>query len=200
MFGATSPSERNREADRQRSKAEWGSRSADILFWAHSHSLFVHLPQIFSPLSHSLLTLLSIICGPIWYCPPSSHPPHQPPHRCGMGCYTSAVLTLTAPSLWRLISCSDTLSLCHANGPAYLAACVYAISTLSKALENRESQIRETYTHTAWIMHVWTTERERDNMCIWERERGVKRSTTKVLKADYKWEGERACLGGNESN
>lgn len=77
-----------------------------------------------------------------------------PPRLCGMGCYTSAVLTLTAPSLWCLISCSDTLSLYHANGPAYLPACAYAISTLSKALENRESQIRETYTHTAWIMRV----------------------------------------------
>lgn len=128
-----------------------------------------------------------------------------PPRLCGMGCYTSAVLTLTAPSLWCLISCSDTLSLYHANGPASLPACAYAISTLSKALENRVSQIRETYIHTAWIMRVWTTESERDNVCIWnkksggsarERERGVKRSTTNVVKADYKWEGERACLWG----
>lgn len=31
------------------------------------------------------------------------------------------VLTLTAPSLWRLISASDTLSPYHANGPAALA-------------------------------------------------------------------------------
>lgn len=71
-----------------------------------------------------------------------------PPRLCGTGCFTSAVLTLTAPSLWRLISCSDTLSLYHANGPAHPLACVYAISTLSKTPENRERQIRETYTHT----------------------------------------------------
>lgn len=79
---------------------------------------------------------------------PSDIPLPPPPCLCGMDCFTSAVLTLTAPSLWRLISCSDTLSLYHANGPAHPPGCVYAISTLSKTPENRERQIRETYTHT----------------------------------------------------
>lgn len=36
---------------------------------------------------------------------------------------TSTVLTLTAPSLWSLISCSDTLSLYHANGPSHPPGC-----------------------------------------------------------------------------
>lgn len=88
-----------------------------------------------------------------------------PPRLCGTGCFTSAVLTLTAPSLWRLISCSDTLSLYHANGPAHPPACVYAISTLSKTPENRERQIRETYTHihrhlSCCLVHVCMNNRK----------------------------------------
>lgn len=47
-----------------------------------------------------------------------------------------------------------------------LPAHVYAISTLSKALENRQGPIRETYIHTSWCMRLGTTEREGDNVCI----------------------------------
>ncbi len=106
------------------------------LFWI---LLSFHSPMLPSDIALSLLKPLHII---------------PPPRLCGTGCFTSAVLTLTAPSLWRLISCSDTLSLYHANGPSHPPACVYAISTLSKTPENRERQIRETYTHTHIHRHL----------------------------------------------
>lgn len=122
-----------------------------ILLYAHflySPYICAQLPQIPS-LSLSLLTL-SLFCFHSCVLPSDIalsplQPVHiiPPPGLCGTGCFTSAVLTLTAPSMWCLISCSDTLSLYHANGPA----CVYAISTLSKTPENRERQIRETYIH-----------------------------------------------------
>lgn len=160
------------------------------------HSLFVNIPQASSLFTDSVFILLSFIHGPIWYwLPPRPSLPRSlhifaPPHLCGVGCYTSAVLTLTAPSLWRLISCSDTLSLCHVNGPAYLPACVYAISTLSKALENRESQIRESQTHTACCMCVWTTESERDNVCIWNKRSGGSAREWEGCKKKYHQCGE----------
>lgn len=175
----------------QRSNTKNKERSL-ILPLRYFSSLWVHLAPKFSHslsflLFHSLMFQSDITLPPL-------HPFHTPPPcLCGTGCFTRAVLTLTAPSLWRLISCSDTLSLYHANGPAHPPACVYAISTLSKTPENWKRQIRETYTHIHLSCRAYVGVNNRkvgegDYVCIWNkrsggwaRERGIKTSTTNVV-------------------
>lgn len=154
MFGAGSLSKRNKKSERL--KAEWSRRSS-LMFKASCQTFILsyYIPTFSaqrlsscpkSSLSLSLLWLglyspfihvCSHLILPCLFSRPSILPP--PLRLCGTGCFTSAVLTLTAPSLWRLISYSDTLSLYHANGPAHPPARVYAISTLSKTPENRET-------------------------------------------------------------
>ncbi len=152
MFGAGSCSKR------KRSKEECGRRRSLILKFPVKHfsyltvcplsllhfSLCPVTPNLLSlPLSLTLSLLSSHSCVlPSDIALPLLNPlPHYPPPcLCGTGCFTSTVLTLTAPSLWRLIFFSDTLSLYHVNGPAHPLACVCAISTSSKTPgEQRET-------------------------------------------------------------
>lgn len=172
---------------------------------SHSKSVHTSSLSVFTP-PPSDRTLLPL---PLALAPPLAVPT-------ALAVTQVRVLTLTAPSLWRLISACDTLSPHHANGAAALGPRVHMPSALyQRASGDTAGPIRGPPTRPpARIMRVWTTEKVvggigkgrrgeeeggGDNACIrnkksrggreeeeQEREPGVKRSHGNVLKADYK--------------